>query len=199
MVTYNLNIPDGPNNPSNDQPKMKTNANAVDTILAVDHVSFNTAGGTPNAEGGTHKQVTFNGKNSALAQTDPQSVLYTGDGIASTVAQLFLRNQNATFQISAICAWAFCQGSDGQVVSSQSSNVATIVKNSIGNFSVTLTTNAVSSATFCVFISSSNSVTPLFTIGNYSITGMGTFDVLFRNTASLPSDPVNFSFQVLQI
>ena len=56
-VTYNKNIPDGPNNPSVDQPKMKVNTNAVDQILAVDHVSFNANGG------GWHKQVTFASNN----------------------------------------------------------------------------------------------------------------------------------------
>src|ERR1017187_2807970 len=39
-ITYNRNIPDGPNNPSTDQPNMKTNTNSIDDIIAVDHQSF---------------------------------------------------------------------------------------------------------------------------------------------------------------
>lgn len=51
--TYNRDIPDAPNNPSNDQPLMKVNTNSADDLLAVDHFSFNVA------KGGTHKQVTL--------------------------------------------------------------------------------------------------------------------------------------------
>jgi len=50
-IGYNLNIPDGPHNPSNDQPLMKANTNAIAQIIAVDHVGF----GVGN--GGFHQQV----------------------------------------------------------------------------------------------------------------------------------------------
>lgn len=49
--SYNRDIPDGPNNPSNDQPLMKVNTNSTDDLIAVDHYSF----GVNN--GGLHKQV----------------------------------------------------------------------------------------------------------------------------------------------
>lgn len=49
--TYNRDIPDGPDNPSDDQPDMQINTNSIDDLLAVDHVSFNTN------KGGFHKQV----------------------------------------------------------------------------------------------------------------------------------------------
>ncbi len=52
-LAYNRDIPDGPNNPSTDQPNMKTNTNNTDTIIAVDHYSFN------DNRGGTHKQVSL--------------------------------------------------------------------------------------------------------------------------------------------
>jgi len=39
-ISYKRNIPNGPNNPSNDQPDMKTNTNSIDDIIAVDHQSF---------------------------------------------------------------------------------------------------------------------------------------------------------------
>ena len=57
--TYTTDIPDGPNNPSNDQPDMKINTNSIDSIIAVDHVGFNTA------KGGFHKQVKFSANQSA--------------------------------------------------------------------------------------------------------------------------------------
>lgn len=48
---YNRDIPDGPNNPSADQPRMKTNTNSTDDIIDVDHYSF----GENN--GGLHRYV----------------------------------------------------------------------------------------------------------------------------------------------
>lgn len=47
----NVNIPNGPNNPSDDQPEMKTNFGNISGFLSVDHVS---PGATFN---GIHKQV----------------------------------------------------------------------------------------------------------------------------------------------
>ena len=40
-MTYTLNIPDGPNNPSQDQPLMKANTNAIDALISSDHITFN--------------------------------------------------------------------------------------------------------------------------------------------------------------
>jgi len=42
-IAYNRDIPNAPNNPSNDQPLMKINNNAIDSILKVDHHGFNDA------------------------------------------------------------------------------------------------------------------------------------------------------------
>jgi hypothetical protein len=39
--TYIRDIPDGPNNPSNDQPNMKTNNNSIESTIKMDHVGFN--------------------------------------------------------------------------------------------------------------------------------------------------------------
>lgn len=51
--TYSRDIPFEDNNPSEDQPNMKTNTNSNDSIFNVDHFSFN------NNKGGSHKQVTL--------------------------------------------------------------------------------------------------------------------------------------------
>ncbi len=51
FFTYNNNIPAANNNPSVDQPNMLTNTNSIDSIINVDHYSFET-----NFDG-THKQV----------------------------------------------------------------------------------------------------------------------------------------------
>lgn len=52
--SFNTGIPATNNNPSVDQPDMQINNVSTDAILAVDHISFNTA------NGGQHKQITFN-------------------------------------------------------------------------------------------------------------------------------------------
>src|SRR5208337_4602987 len=96
-------------------------------ILAVDHNTFNTA------NGGTHLQVTFNSKNIPAAQTDPSSVSYTNSGTASTIADLFFRNQNGTFQTSPIKAWGLSDNT-GAIVSSQSVNISSVVRTGDGAF-----------------------------------------------------------------
>lgn len=51
FFTYNRDVPDGPNNPSNDQPDMQVNTNSTDDILNQDHFSFNLN------EGGLHRKM----------------------------------------------------------------------------------------------------------------------------------------------
>lgn len=50
-VIYNINIPDGPNNPSQDQPKMKTNTNSISSLINIDHIGFG------NNQGGYHLPI----------------------------------------------------------------------------------------------------------------------------------------------
>lgn len=88
-VTYNNGIPDANHNPSVDQPPMRVNTDAVDTILAVDHVSFNTNGG------GWHKQVTFASNNVPVPPVSPP-VLFTKDvALLTTLPQIFYYSGNA--------------------------------------------------------------------------------------------------------
>lgn len=51
FITYNRDIPDTPNNPSNDQPDMQVNTNSTDDLINVEHYSFN------QNEGGKHKYI----------------------------------------------------------------------------------------------------------------------------------------------
>lgn len=152
MVTYNRDIPDAPNNPSNDQPKMKVNTNAIDDLLAVDHVSFNTA------NGGFHKRVTFNNTTAPVAPTDPQSILYTQAGTASSVSELAFINQNATFRLSALKAFGVFTtvNVNGAVAIGMASNVASITSSSSGSvYTIALTPGAVNGTTVIVFTNNS--------------------------------------------
>lgn len=156
MITYNVNIPDTPNNPSNDQPLMKTNTNAIQTILGIDHVNFNV---TNPPDGGTHKQVTFSTKNAPVAQTEPQSVLYTDSGTASTVADMRFRNQNGIFPVNAIKAFGVFTTTavNGAVALDMGMNVSSITASAAGQtYTVALTANAVNGTTVIVFTNLSN-------------------------------------------
>lgn len=96
---YDETIPAANNNPSSDQPVMQANALAITQLIAVDHVTFN------SADSGKHEQVTFVDKNTPGAQTDPQSVLYTANGTANTRAELKFVNQSGTFPVSLVKAY----------------------------------------------------------------------------------------------
>lgn len=83
-MTYTQNIPDAPNNPSQDQPLMKANTNAIFTYVATDHIPFN----VPNA--GNHdiiKQPPQAGDPAAVAgKGQTYTKVVTGD------EQLFYRS-----------------------------------------------------------------------------------------------------------
>lgn len=196
IFAYTRDIPDAPNNPSNDQPKMKINNNSVDDLLSVDHVSFN------DSPGGTHLQSTYSSKNTPVAQLDPQSVVYTANGTAVTIADLFYRNQNGIFQISPIKAWATFVGATGAIIASQSVNITGIARNAVGDYTVTLTANATNSANYAVLLS----CTPQTGIGatrliflTYTITGTTTFDIEAATVGNTAHDPDAISFIVIQI
>lgn len=152
--TFNTGIPAANNDPSVDQPDMLSNNVSTNGILAVDHVSFNTA------NGGTHKQTTFIAKNPPGAQIDPTAVLYTNDGVANTAhPQLRYRNSQGIFPISALRAGAVFQlvNAPGPVVPANAFNVASIVS-SVGGavYTITLNANSVNSDDVIVSIDFSN-------------------------------------------
>lgn len=76
--SYNINIPDAPNNPSNDQPKMKINTNSIDSIIGVDHFSFGTG------KDGWHQQVTLPISLVIPTITAGQGSLYTKTATTAT-------------------------------------------------------------------------------------------------------------------
>lgn len=194
VIAYTRNIPNAPNNPSADQPPMRVNTNSIDTIIAVDHYSFD------DSPSGTHKQVTISDKNAAGAQTDPTSTIYTASGTASSVANLNYRNQNGIFPLSTIRAWGTFAGASGTIISSQSVNVTSVVRNSAGNYTVTLTANAVNSANIAVLLSSTASGSSTSISATYNVTGTGTFQILTRAPATgAVQDCTAVTFMVMQL
>jgi hypothetical protein len=98
-ISYNLNIPDRPNNPSVDQPRMKTNTNSISQIIGIDHVTFNTPppGSNPNEKNGYHTVIhqTLQGSDPAaivgINQIYSKNVTITNSGGTFTDTQLFAR------------------------------------------------------------------------------------------------------------
>lgn len=70
-LDYNTNVPNGPNDPQDDQPEMLTNTQSINTWTNVDHVGYNVI----NA--GIHKQVRMRNQG-APGLGDGQGVLYAG-------------------------------------------------------------------------------------------------------------------------
>ena len=92
---YNVGIPAANNNPSVDQNPMLENFTAINQIIGIDHVSFNTN------NGGQHLQVTYNSTSTQSAQTDPQSVAYTSNDSGGHPNNYF-KNSQGIFPMSCI-------------------------------------------------------------------------------------------------
>lgn len=90
FFAYNNDIPDAPNNPSQDQPLMKTNTNSTDDIIDVDHFSFN------QVKGGSHKQVTLTNK-AAPGLGDGDGAMYAN--LSGGNSWPFWQNALGSFQI----------------------------------------------------------------------------------------------------
>lgn len=211
--SYTENIPHAPNNPSNDQPKMEVNNNSNFLIWDVDHIGFNAN------YGGTHQFVTMiNTPNfiSPAAPSGQSSVIYAGAGIASpSTAQAYFQNSGATFQLSAVRAWAYCSGVQGAspvIIQNQSYNVVSVVKNGAagtGFYTVTLKDNAVSSQYFAVLATTSGTTTGNATFIQFTnevyASPTGKFDLYTyfafnQGQSGYPdADAIGFSFIVLQI
>jgi hypothetical protein len=94
MITYNVNIPDAPNNPSNDQPLMKTNTNAIDTILGVNHVSFKLN------NGGKHTFVQWVQQESDPATIANEIARYTKNVSGNAREHIRLPSNGTVIQVS---------------------------------------------------------------------------------------------------
>lgn len=189
---YTTGLPNPPDNPSNDVSGMQQNTNTIDSYVAVDHVGFN------NSAGGQHQQVTLPNNNTPSSPAALASVIYTGPGTAlNSASQLFYVNSAITVQLSCVRAWGFITGT----TITQGYNVASVTNPATGTYAVTLTSGAVSSASFAVLITSvvsDNFLTA--SIAGYTITGTGTFHANFRGmTGAVGTSVPTFSFIVLQV
>jgi hypothetical protein len=195
-IPYNLNIPASGNNPSNDQPDMQTNTNSINTLVAIDHYTFS------DNPAGTHKQITFPNNNviTSGSLAGLSSAVFSNAGTAdNSTSQLFYVNSKITVPVSIVRAYAAINPL--AISLTQSYNVASFVRNSAGNYTVTLTANSTTSSSYGILCSCDrrNGSTNAQII-DYHITGTTTF-TLFSADPIINSaeDPTNLTFIVLQL
>lgn len=185
--TFSDTIPATNNNPSDDQPKMLINNQQLPLLLAVDHVSFN------EDDGGTHKQVTFIDKFTPAAQAGDQSTLYTGDGTASTIPDLFFVNQNGTFKINPLRAFGLFQtvNTNGAVSLIMSQNVTSVTSSTNGRvYTIAIPANITTGTTVMVLLNLANDGTK-----TWSFTA-NTLTITIDNSST---GSVNLSFFIFQL
>lgn len=90
LITYTRDIPDANNNPSADQPDMKINNNNIDTIIDVDHFSFNDTNFS-----GIHKQVRLRDQ-PAPALGDGTGLMFADNPFPDGFSWPFWRNAGGT-------------------------------------------------------------------------------------------------------
>lgn len=200
--SYNNNVPATNNNPSVDQPDMKINTQSIEQLIAVDHVSFNSAGsGPPDGSGGHHLQVTFDSKNTPIDPTDPVSTLYTTSGVATTVADMRFRNDNGIFPVNLIRAYAYVDNA-GTILNGI--NVTSVTPNPAGpnpSYDVVLDTNVVTGTNYGVICTGNVNSTAFPLVVRTSITSASQFTISLSTpaTSGVLNWPSTFTFIVLQI
>lgn len=89
-MAYNSNIPLPTDLISQSQPQLLANFQAINTLLDVNHYTFNSAGATD----GKHKYVSMPEQLADPATAVNELAIYSKEGAISTVAELFLRREN---------------------------------------------------------------------------------------------------------
>lgn len=208
--TYNTGVPAAPDNPSVDQPQMLTNTQSINTLIAVDHVSFNDVGsGPPDGSGGHHLKISFDSKNPPIANpTDPVSILYTNNvtatatntASASTVSEIFYRNQNGVLPVSMFKAFGSFSGA-GTLLNGF--NISPAVVNphpSAGLFNLEIPPNILTGTSYSVFLGCGINVLNPNRSGIYVIVSATQLSIAFRNTINgVLADPDQFSVLILQL
>jgi hypothetical protein len=93
-ITYYLDTPVSGNKPSVDQPKMKINTNAVNTILNVDHFGFN------SNPGGFHSQCTLQQQSGVPATAQSGFTTLFSNIVSSQGELFFVRGTDPKIQLT---------------------------------------------------------------------------------------------------
>lgn len=183
-------IPNAPNDPADDQPKMLVNTQNTVGFLEVDHIAPGSAGA------GFHKQVTFYQEQATPTPSGTESVAYTIAGIAdATKPQLVWTNIAATFPLSAIKAFGNFnrQTVAGAMTFLSSFNVVSgiFVPGIPNSYQITLTPGAVTGNNAAVTLG----IGVTAGIVSYGFTGMGLLNIF--DSSNIGGSQI--SFLVLQM
>ena len=188
-------IPDAPNNPSSDQPNMKTNTNSMISIWDVDHIGFNVS------NGGTHEQVSFY-QNVAGALGTAVGLIFpntrpaswsnsTGSGNASLQ---FLSQDASTLPLPLSCIKAGGNftgtSSSGAISFNTQFNCTAISSNGSGTYTITIATGVTTGSNIICFVNKNTSsngtlnwtyVNPTLTVngGAFATSGLISF-IIFQ-------------------
>lgn len=213
---YNYSVvPVLTNSPSVDAPSMRTNAQSITDLIAVDHVTFN------NSNGGQHNQVTIAANNVPGAQPSAtQSVLYTNAGTADAAhPQLFWENFNSWTgggpsltvpnQINAVKGWALIAsgGFPSATVTISFPSTITIANPSDGTYTVTLPANTVANGNYAVMVTTGLSAagllpasSPMFASYHInSATSISIFTFAVTTGALHQQNASSLSFVIMQV
>lgn len=90
-MPYSNNIPQATDRPNNSQPLLLANFAAIDTVVSVNHVTFD----DPSGDQGKHKFVSFPEQAASPATAVNEVALFSQQSTYSTEAELAIRKENS--------------------------------------------------------------------------------------------------------
>lgn len=196
---YTTNRPIGNQTPADQREALEQNTNTISNWVDIDHIGFN------NADGGKHAKITLNGFESPAQPTDPSEsmILYGAAGTGdSSSPQLFAVNDNDTFHLSPIRAYAQVSWNGSARTIELSYNITNIVRDpGGGRYTVTWDSSAVDSINYMVFCTPGiilNSTTPALV--NVDKRNAGNIILVFTDpTQNKVAEPSSFSVMILDL
>lgn len=163
-MTYNPSIPQSSDLISQSQPQLLTNFSQLNTAFAVDHTAFSVI-----SNQGMHKQVTLQAPlGSNPNQASPIASIYSKASSGTSTSDLFYQNGALSANVVQLTGGGITSGAWGQFNGSTATlnsgyNVASVVRNSAGNYTINFTRNF-SSTTYSVQITSNTSTNNSFIV-----------------------------------
>lgn len=186
-ISYNTNIPLATDTISQSQGQLYTNFNSINSIWNVDHYNFS------STYAGKHSQITIPANGTLASMSGLQSGIVTAAGSAdNTTSQLFFKNAQSTFPLSAIKVFGFAIYNGSSVDLKNSYNCSSVTYSSSTytvNFSFSLP-----SAEYAVIVSPYKSTNTQSFYVNTESTSNFTIQL-----AGIPPTNSGFSFVVLQV
>lgn len=190
-MAYTPDIPAAGNDPSQDQPLMQANFQALNTYTSVNHVALD------DVDQGKHKFLQMPEQTSDPATTANEGAVYTKEN--SGTAELFYRAESSgnIYQLSPIKAWCAFNGVGAPVILA-GNNIASVARTAAGQYTVTFT-QPLPSANYAVIVSPGIAPSgPTRRIGGANTLTTANFNVFTTNPDPAGQDSAYVSLVVLQ-